>query len=88
MGVRVTPRRNNIMVCYGYYADYAVSVQSRTSNSNRSGRETDRGAGRDAVSCSARVCAGEKGEMCEGGDGGAGSTIHTRMGRARLPLTD
>jgi len=37
---RITPRRNNIMVCYGYYADYAVSVQSRTNrNRNWGGRE-------------------------------------------------
>ena len=29
-----TPRPNNIMVCYGYYADYAASVQSRMTNPN------------------------------------------------------
>lgn len=30
----VTPRRNNIMACYGYYADYAASVRSRMTNPN------------------------------------------------------
>lgn len=84
VGVRVTPRRNNIMVCYGYYADYAVSVQSRTSNSNWGGRvkgETEREG--HAASCSVSIYAGEKGEMCGGGD-----RRYAQGWAARPPLTD